>query len=255
MKKHEDHEKENSERWLLTYADLITLLLVFFIIMYTMSVVDKQKFAQIAETLRGAMGATGQQVIEMFPNQAVVPVNNGAPSVDKQMESVQKEMEKLIEQAGLTKDIEVVAQQRGLVISIKSYILFESGEAQLTPESVSLVAQIAQILNKVSDRQIRVEGHTDSDPISTSIFPSNWELSSARAMCVLKIMLTKGHLNPAKISAVGYGEYRPKVPNTTPDNKARNRRVDIVIIRNEFDMTDPRAFQDNKLPLTNTTGQ
>ena len=252
MKKHEEHEKENSERWLLTYADLITLLLVFFIIMYTMSNVDKQKFAQMANALKGAMGASGEKVLEMFPNQAVVPINNGSAynSEERQMEGVEKQMEELIEKAGLKDEIQVEVQERGLVVSIKSYILFESGKAQLTPESVGIIAHIAQILSQVSGKQIRIEGHTDSDPISTPEFPSNWELSSARATCVLKLILAKGHFNPTKISAVGYGEYRPKVPNTTVENKGQNRRVDIVIIRDELDTTDPRAFQDQLKSFT-----
>lgn len=245
MKRHGEEEKENSERWLLTYSDLITLLLIFFIVMYTMSNVDKEKFKKVADALRGSLGATGDKVIEMFPDQqSMVSFNAGAADATEQvqMEEVKTEIDQMVMNTPLENNVDVTVQERGLVISIKTQILFESGKAELNPESIPLVEQIAVILTRVAKKQIRVEGHTDSDPIQTSEYPSNWELSSARATSVLKLILSKGHLQPDKISAVGYGEYRPKVPNTSARNKAKNRRVDILIIRDEFDTVDPKKL-------------
>lgn len=272
MRGHEEPEKENGERWLLTYADLITLLLAFFIIMYAMSNLDKEKFKAVIESLGSAFGnvkataAPGNgaggtiNFPDVSPGSSVMPTvypsgmaatsgstsptplatstpDNGgvgnAIEVQK-MNDIKNQVEGLLQKENLQNDVSVAIRQRGLIISINSRVLFGSGSAALTPDSRLLVQKIANILTPLANNQICVEGHTDDDPISTAQFPSNWELSSGRANTVLRLLLENTNLKPANLSAVGYGEFKPLVPNDTPENKAKNRRVNIVILKDEY---------------------
>lgn len=282
MKGHEEHEKENGERWLLTYADLITLLLAFFIIMFSMSNVDKEKYKAVIASLGSAfgivagegegVGSGGELNFPLFSpstsNQpdwsailtsakpgasdndgdsagsspVVTPIVSSPPGKGgignaievEAMEDVQEQVRGLLEKEHLSGDVNVTMRTRGLVISINSRVLFGSGSATLTTSSKALVLRIAEVLAPLSNNQILVEGHTDTDPIKTAQFPSNWELSSARASTVLRLLLTTGKLKEENMSAVGYGEHRPIAPNNTPANKAKNRRVNIVILKDDY---------------------
>jgi chemotaxis protein MotB len=274
MKGHEEHEKENNERWLLTYADLITLLLAFFVIMFAMSNLDKEKFKAVIESLGSmfgsaqssaapGMGAGGELNFPLFspgasslpaalasggldssasstpkptPNASSAPDNGGignAIEVEK-MAEVKQRVEGLLVKEHLENDVTVTVRQRGLVISINSSVLFNSGSAVLTPASRQLVIKIASILTPLSENQICVEGHTDTDPIHTSQFPSNWELSAARAVNVLHLLMSNASLKAENLSSIGYGEFRPLAPNDSVANKARNRRVNIVILKDDY---------------------
>lgn len=249
-----EHEKENSDRWLLTYADLITLLLIFFIIMYTISSTNAKKFEQVSASLRAALGnnpssehldtsGANNSLIQMDLNAPPPSTVAGSLTEQQQMDMVEKKVNELIEKENLKGEVEVSKEERGLVVSITSQILFESGKAILTPESYVIIEKIGKILLAIPGNHIKVEGHTDNDPINTREFPSNWELSSARATNVLRILIDKSGLNPEMLSSSGYGEFRPKVPNTTPGNKAKNRRVNIVIVKNMYDKSEPGLIQ------------
>ncbi len=277
MNGHEEHEKENGERWLLTYADLITLLLAFFIIMFAMSNLDKEKYKAVIHSLGSAFGAVsgegdgagagGELNYPLFsPGSSTPPGNGGIPSLSstpsaqattpiasplvsasppgggvgnaieiEEMENVQEQVRGLLSQESLDNDVSVTMRARGLVISINSRVLFASGKADLTAASKTLVLRIADVLAPLAGNQILVEGHTDTDPIRTVQFPSNWELSAARASTVLRLLLSTGKLKEENMSAVGYGEFRPIAPNDTPANKAKNRRVNIVILKDDYD--------------------
>ena len=152
----------------------------------------------------------------------------------EKMNEVQQQVEGMLVKQNLQNDVSVTVRERGLVISINSNVLFNSGSAQLTPASKDLVIKIADILTPLADNQITVEGHTDTDPIHSSQFPSNWELSTARAVNVLHLLLENPNLKPENLSAIGYGEYRPIAPNDTEADKAKNRRVNIVILKDEY---------------------
>lgn len=283
MRGHEEPEKENSERWLLTYSDLITLLLAFFIILFSMSNVDKEKYKAVIESL-GSMfgsvqgtaapgnGAGGDINFPQFTPSTTTPPspmpsggksaspgtspgaspatsagrtplatstpNNGgignAIEVEK-MNEVKQQVEGLLVKDNLQNDVTVTVRERGLEISINSRVLFNSGSADLTASSRDLVRRIADILTPLADNQICVEGHTDDRPIHTSQFPSNWELSQARASTVLRLLLAENiGLKPANLSSIGYGEYRPIASNNTLDGRAKNRRVNIVILKDDY---------------------
>lgn len=238
-------EKDTAERWLLTYADLMNLLLIFFIVLYAMSQVDVAKFNQLAQSLNMSLG--NSSLAPYIDNAAaggtaLIPLPATAPSSvvpskleEQQIDELKKKVDAVIEKKGLKSEIDVVVQERGIVISINAQLLFKSGSSDLEANSKPTIGEIGQILLEVPGKQIKIEGHTDNDPIKSNIYPSNWELSSARATNVLRLLVDQTHVEPKTISAVGYGEYRPLVPNTTDVNKAKNRRVDIVILRDAFD--------------------
>lgn len=251
-------EKDNNERYLLTYGDLMNLLLIFFIILYSMSQVDAQKFEQLSSSFQSAFGdypkgniinqgGGGANILpSMNPSGSPAPTpapsagsGNGLTAEERGTQEVKQKVEQLITQQNLQGNLEVELQERGVVISITANLLFASGSAEIEKDSLPVLDKIGNILLAVPGNNIRIEGHTDNDPIKTSLYPSNWELSSARATNVLRRLVDNAGIKPNVISSVGYGEYRPKVPNVNDANKAVNRRVDIVIIKSIFDATEP----------------
>jgi chemotaxis protein MotB len=226
-------EPENLDRWLLTYADMITLLLAFFVVMYSMSQLDAKKFGKVTEALtgllRGGESILNEQVDYTKTGHGLLNIGN--------LKMIQRSVEKRFETTTRHQEVHTEITERGLVVHVMESALF-------TPGSADLQARSREILDLVSDmilplpNHIRVEGHTDDRPIMTPIYPSNWELSSARATSVVRYFLGQG-LAPGRVSALGYGEYRPVRPNNTIENRARNRRVDIVILTMEMTHTEP----------------
>jgi len=244
-------QKDNGERWLLTYADLMNLLLILFILLYTMANVDVSKYQQVAQSLRAAFGdsAATQIVLAGGAAPAIIDIGSTTPSPvvstsaeDIQMQEVKDTVEELIKEEGLGGDVDVSIQERGIVISISEQVLFRSGSADIEVNSENTIIQIGKdILSKISGKQIRVEGHTDDIPIKNSRFPDNQELSTARANSVLRILRDNVGLDPKKLSSTGYGEYRAKVVNDTDEHRRENRRVDIAILRDIFDVAESGA--------------
>ena len=240
--------KDNSERWLLTYADLMNLLLILFILLYTMSKIDMAKYQTVAASLRAALGdstSTGQVIGEGggAPSLIYIDGQDPSPVVEAQMEEQQLEgikggITKVIQMEGLVDEVDVTAEERGIVISIEERVLFKSGSADLEPESKQTIEKLGKVLLAVPGKMIRVEGHTDNVPISSSRFPDNQELSTARANSVWRILVNNVGISPKSISATGYGEYRPKKPNDSEENRAQNRRVDIAILKEVFDKSE-----------------
>ncbi|HTX18015.1 MAG TPA: flagellar motor protein MotB [Bacteroidota bacterium] len=229
MKKGEKHaeQHDNEERWLLTYADLITLLLGLFVILYAMSKIDAGKYAELVSAMGGVFGKEKQGMLQgqMGMMQSVVP----------QVQNERLQVEKQIREAlanGFKKQLVSVSEnERGITIHIMEELLFSSGSAEFKASSLVVLDSVASVLKKLPN-DIRIEGHTDNVPISSAQFPSNWHLSVARAVNAGYYLIQKHGLDPEKVSVVGYSEYRPLVPNSSEENRARNRRVDIVIITN-----------------------
>lgn len=240
-------EKDTSERWLLTYADLMNLLLILFILLYTMANVDVAKYQQVATSLRAAFGdsAATQVIAEGGAAPSMINLENTAPSAvvpaeleQQQAEALKEDIKEIVKKEGLSGQVEVSMQERGVVVSIEEKVLFKSGSADLEPESIPTIESIGRVLLAVPGKHIKIEGHTDNVPISSSRFPDNQELSTARANSVWRILVKNVGLNTDLMSTVGYGEFRPKVPNTTPENKAQNRRVDIAILNEIFNQSE-----------------
>lgn len=224
-KKKDDHD--NSERWLLTYADLITLLLGLFVILYAMSKIDAGKYTRMIAALGGVFG-----------NETNVAVHGGTGVLEPPINALAKEREKIEQQvkAALPVNtqlgrISLSQNERGITVHIMEELLFASGSADLKEGALGVLDSLSGVLAQLPN-DIRVEGHTDNIPIHSPAFPSNWHLSVARAVNTGFYMIEHHGLSPSKVSVVGYAEYRPLVPNVTESDRAHNRRVDIVIVTN-----------------------
>lgn len=262
-KRAEEPEKDNSERWLLTYSDLITLLMIFFVVMYSMSKVDAEKFQAIAESLSIALGGgtpaqveigttpSGPSIIETYPSNTPQPSgenpeegtkagsgsgNGNADAESMSIEAIKQKLDKFALDNGIEAKLVSSIEERGLVISIQDTLLFASGSAEITPRAREILDKINNVLAS-SPNYIKVEGHTDNLPINTARFPSNWELSVLRATNVVHIMQEK--IPAEQLSAAGYGEYRPVASNSSETGRTKNRRVDLVILRSKYDLTEP----------------
>jgi chemotaxis protein MotB len=223
-----------TDGWLATYADTVTLLLTFFVLLYSFSTVDAAKFRQISTSFQSMFtGKAANSMLEFNVASGEVPVV-GKPEQTTETKDPNKEIyediTEFIQQNNLQNEVTVYENYKGINIELKEAILFDTGKAHLRDDSVGVLSKINEIIGKVSAKVI-VEGHTDNLPIKTEQFPSNWHLSSARAMSVLDYFLvTKGQKNPERFSAQAYGEYSPIAPNDSAEHRAMNRRVNIIIL-------------------------
>ena len=236
-------EKDDSERWMLSYLDFITLLMIFFLMMYAISNVDTKKSAALANSLKiGFNSGNGKNVI------AVSDASNETPTVvddaeqtaeaeTEKLEDVKKKVDELVNNSELKGSVSTSIQERGLLISFNDSVFFNSGEANIKPDWQSKLKSISKILNGI-DNYIRVEGHTDNVAINTEYFHSNWQLSSERAANVVEFLIAQGNVSPGRLSAVGYGEYRPVQSNDTDAGKSSNRRVDLVILNTKLNNSE-----------------
>lgn len=228
MKKNKKHsEHDNSERWLLTYADLITLLLGLFVILYAMSKIDAGKYAGIVAAMGGVFGKDKPGILQGQSGM----MQSAMPQLQNERQKIEQEIRNALNGTKKNELVSISQNERGITIHIMEELLFESGKADLKAMSLIVLDSLATVLKRIPN-DIRIEGHTDNVPINTLQFPSNWHLSVDRAMNTGYYIIQKHGLNPEKVSVVGYSEYQPLVSNTTVENRARNRRVDIVIITN-----------------------
>lgn len=240
------HDGGGMMRWLLTYSDLITLLMVFFVVMYAMSSIDKKKYQTMAVSLKQALHVEGAANNLIADRLGQVTAENPVPSDQQQIRATEdSQFQKIIDNVKSSATPEemgsvlFIIDERGLVISFLDTLLFDVGRAELRPNALPVLDRVAAAV-KDSHVVIRVEGHTDDLPIATLQYPSNWELSAARAIMVTRYFITRHAIDPRRLSATGYGEYRPLLPNTTEDNRNKNRRVDIVILRSAVQALETR---------------
>lgn len=243
----DDHE--NHERWLVSYADFITLLFAFFVVMYAISSVNEGKYRVLSDSLVSAFKNTQTQsggkpiiVVQGTPVQppAPLPVPAITPEqrqeeekkakTKQQMKTVAGDITKVLQPLITEGKVKLIETIRGVTIEINDSILFPPGQAKLQTISVTALGALAQVLAS-SDFPVTIEGHTDNTPIATAQYPSNWELSAVRATTVLRLFNDAG-VSAERLTAIGYGETRPLETNTTPDGRSRNRRVSILIDSN-----------------------
>jgi chemotaxis protein MotB len=259
------HEEDHAdERWLLTYSDMVTLLMALFIIMWAISSVNISKFDQLRASLRAAFSAkllpeassvlNGQRSAFDEQGSPIHPVSEGQSkepafkmvSIATQLydsarrqdvvnlRRIRRRIQVYAREHGFESSIATKIDERGLVVRLLTDdVLFDTGEATLKSKSVPLLTEISGLLARDVPNPVRVEGNTDSVPISTAEFRSNWELSSARANAVLEFLLGHG-VAPRRLSATGYGDQRPIASNATADGRSRNRRVELVVLRRTF---------------------
>lgn len=245
-RKRHAEEDENRDRWLITYSDLITLLMIFFVIMYAMSQISQAKFYALEQSLAQALhqsrdittsGLGQTSIIEAAnPTDKGHKLNTGQQTQNqsqnnetKTLDNLYQQIEKYIQQHNLQANVTVVNQTLGIEITFKDVVLFATGQATLKPQAKKILNGLVPFLQSVNNPVV-IEGYTDNRPIHTAQFPSNWELSAARAINVVRYYQAAG-VNPNRLSGVGYGQYHPVVPNTTAANRQKNRRVNIVIER------------------------
>ena len=238
-RKRSDDSHENTERWLLTYADLITLLLAFFIVMYSMSNLDAKKFGRMAVALNGILkgGAMIARTSGADSDPGAGIMNLGEFSMLK------REIEKSLHEHQLEDKIETIDDERGLVIRVRESAAFDAGKAEIKEQLFPVLRLIVRDLS-IMPNHLRVEGHSDNTPIRTRQYPSNWELSTARATRVVRYLVEELKLDPKRVSALGYAEYRPIAPNNTPEGRTRNRRVDIIVLAEEETKFEPKPGRE-----------
>lgn len=221
----------NTNAWMDTYADTITLLLTFFILLYSISVVDSQKLNELSKALQSSLnGNTDIKEVENIEDLKVEvePLSDELSDYEK----LSEELNKIINSNGLTDVIKIREEEKGIVLQLDESILFDSGKAELKQDS-SRVLEAITVLLRNAENDVLIEGNTDNVPITNGKYPTNWELSTARAVSVARYFIETQGLNPHKISVKGYGEYNPLTDNNTLENKALNRRVDILILENK----------------------
>jgi len=271
--RHEEHEEHVDESWLIPYADLLTLLLALFIVLYSMNSVDVKKFEEMSKAFSLALSTgsgilTETAVVKSGEDDGKKQDEQGGKLPDKDvsknqsdeekareelikqeqkdLEDLKKKVDAYIEKNGLTSDLETKLNLSQLMITISDNALFAPAQATVKPESKELAVAISKMLQQYPDYEVIVSGHTDTTPISNYQFKSNWDLSSMRAIRFLDVLLENKKLKPERFSAIGYGEYRPVADNETVAGKSKNRRVEVSIIHTYADVTNAQQLNVKK---------
>ncbi|HUI29786.1 MAG TPA: flagellar motor protein MotB [Candidatus Acidoferrales bacterium] len=228
MKKKAEGVHDNLERWLLTYADLITLLLGLFVILYASSRVDIAKYKEVMSAFVNLFGGGPAATGNLMGEKGVM--NNLSPvSHEKESVQLEKKVEAAVGEALKGGGAIITHDERGVTVHFLEKFMFEVGKSEIHRNAYPVLDTLGFLLQSIPNR-IYIEGHTDNTPIHTPQFPSNWHLSVARSLNVGYYLLQNYQIRPEKVSIMGYGEFHPLVPNDTPLHKAENRRVDIVIL-------------------------
>jgi len=237
----------SQDRWLVSYADFITLLFAFFVVLYAFAKADQKKQVQVSDAIDSAFRSLG-----IFPNSAKKPASgaNNSSGADKaampmnivmgedvlapakvkeDLDNIRHELEQRLSNQVATHTVSIQMGRDGLVISLREAGFFDSGSANPKPATLPTLRQIAASLGR-TPYDLRIEGHTDNIPIHTAEFDSNWELSAARATRIARLFLDLKTITPERISAAGYAEFHPVATNDTPEGRAENRRIDLVVL-------------------------
>jgi chemotaxis protein MotB len=250
MRRHRQKHHSNHERWLVSYADFITLLFAFFVVMYATSKADQKKQAEAAAAINSAFRSLGlfqsatpvkdtlntAAAISTSQDDPATPMNivmgdemMASPEVQQDFERIKRQLEALLSNQIAKHVVALRIGRDGLIISLREAGFYDSGSAAPHPTSIETLGQIAEAL-RATPYDIRIEGHTDNVPIHTGQFESNWELSTARATHLTRIFIVGHQFAPARLSASGYAEYHPTTTNATAEGRAQNRRVDIIVL-------------------------
>lgn len=247
-RRHFPRGHSSHERWLVSYADFITLLFAFFVVMFSAARMDKERTAQLAEAIQTAFeqlgavspahGAGGGQGGGGGSGHAPSSLaRTTAPELGRQEKNhmhedfaqIQKELEKLLAPEIQRREVALRLEPDGLIVSLREIGFFDSGSAQIKPQALDAIKRISTYLRS-RNCALRIEGHTDNVPIHNSLFASNWELSTARATAMVKVLIENNGFAPERLSAAGYSEFHPAADNGTTSGQQLNRRVDIVVV-------------------------
>jgi chemotaxis protein MotB len=228
--------------WMITYSDLMSLLLTFFILLYSMSNIDAAKFKSISQSLQGVLSGLGYtHIIETPDNPPTLSDeildlddSSNMNNIKEGILLMHERVSDYVSQEGLDAKVTVRMNKRGVFVDINEAILFDPGSAKIKESGIQVLKKLEGLINDF-ENELVIEGHTDDVPMRTALYPSNWELSTARAVSVLRYLSEVEGVDPKRLSAVGCGEYRPMVPNNSVENRSINRRVNILIIFDEED--------------------
>ena len=260
MTAHRRTPQVSHDRWLVSYADFITLLFAFFVVLYAFAKADQKKQMQVTASIDSAFRSLG-----MFSKVTRIPANEAAAGgaepaafplnvvmgedvlapakVKDDLKQMRRELEQRLSNQVATHTVSIQMGRDGLVISLREAGFFDSGSADPKPETAATLRQIGESIGN-TPYDLRIEGHTDNVPIHTAAFDSNWELSSARATRIARLMLSMNLIPADRISAAGYAEFHPVAPNDSADGRAMNRRIDLVVLpRSRIDFSDPRPHE------------
>lgn len=237
----DDAGEEGGGEWMATFADLSTLLLTFFVLLLSFSNMDIVEFREMLGSVKDAFGVQKQiqgpvEAISSSPVELSMDQNDGAGVAQTQLESEEgrdlfASIKKYIHEHGMEDDVELEDTPRGVIVRVKEHVLYQTGSAELRSDRAKeLLSMIGQMQAKLADN-MQIEGHTDNIPIKTRKYPSNWELSSARAISALRYLESHEEVSPASLGVVGYADSRPLASNDTPEGRERNRRVEFVFTR------------------------
>jgi chemotaxis protein MotB len=251
MRRRKKEKHANHERWLVSYADFITLLFAFFVVLFASSHVDQHKVERFSHAVRTAfedmglfqIGSQSVAVSEKgsYPQnsqQIVEPLRPTSAYLDRNLSKVRDQLVLEVTEEGFEKKVRINTDRRGLVVSLAEAAFFNSGSADLRQDSLRLLDSVARVLQGVPNK-IRIEGHTDNVPIHNERFPSNWELSTTRATNVVAYLLRHYDFQPKLLSPAGYSEYHPVATNDTAEGRALNRRVDLVVLNQTAAQDEP----------------
>lgn len=246
--KHPEHE--NLERWMVSYADFVTLLFATFVVLYALSQVDAKDFAELEKSIQaafsapsimqgseGMLNASNSLFDESSANSVIEPLMMEYVSQkyeEQSMQDIEKNIDKEVKSGGLS-GVETIETDQGLIIRFKDDFLFASGSAQLTPSAKKKVDKVGAIIaKKFILHCMRIEGHTDNQAFSSKVYPSNWELSSARACTIIRYFIQRFSFIPSIFTSVGYGDTRPIANNAYANGRAKNRRIEIYILKKKY---------------------
>lgn len=233
-----EEQNTGAPEWMATYSDMVTLLLCFFVLLFSFATLDVQKFQAVAQSMSGSLG-----VLDSGMTVSMEPLVNTFPSdmpieEEEEFSRLYEEISEYVRENNLANSITIFLDERGLLVRFLDNVFFDSGKADLKPEAKEIITKVAEILKK-NNYSIRIEGHTDNVPMHSFRFPSNWELSTTRAVNVVRFLIEVNGLEAKRLSASGYADQHPVDSNDTPEGRQKNRRVDMVILRSEINTTTP----------------
>lgn len=226
-KKGKDSRSGTSRGWEVVFTGFVLILLCFFIMLCSFSTMEQSKISRFVKSFNLAVNIFSGG-LKLEKGEIILPESNDIVEAQSELADIFRDVAAVARQFGVLASIDLLIEEQRLVMRLSEAVLFEKGSAEIMPGSLVLLQEIGIVLSK-SSLQISIEGHTDDLPIHTKRYPSNWELSTARAVTVLRFFVGQCGVSPAQISAIGFGQYRPLVPNSNKANRAKNRRVEIIV--------------------------
>jgi chemotaxis protein MotB len=245
--------KPGAPLWMATFTDMNQLLLTFFILLLSMASMDQRKIKVALGSLQGSLGILKEGSQTEYTRDDIMSRISYVQNVQAMKSKVTQTVQSYAKQANLSQNITVSESKKGVAVRIMDSALFEPGSANIKPEATPLLDKLAAVISETPFNVV-VEGHTDDLPVSTAQFPSNWELSTARAVNVVKYFAGKG-VEAQKLSAAGYGEFHPVTPNISPESRAKNRRVEINFVSPELAESNKNLFDAEEEAQTNQGGR